>query len=124
MKIRNGFVSNSSSGSFIMHWRMKTFGKKVTLQKAVGEVFGIFFKDGTDEMDWENTWNKEAKDKVEKIIKDTVDNRDGTFTSIFWTSMVNNAEDFGEAAKSLVMGVVVDSDDRFEIIDTKTEMDY
>jgi hypothetical protein len=38
--------------------------------------------------------------------------------------MVNSPEDFGETAKSMVMGIVANEDNRFEIIDTKTEMDY
>jgi hypothetical protein len=123
MKERQGFVSNSSSGSFIMHWRMRTFGKIVTAQRAIGEVFGVYFKEGTDEIDWENTWNKESKVKVEEAIEHTITNVDGSFTSTFSTSMVNGPEDFGEAAKSLVMGIVANEYDGFEIIDTRVEND-
>ena len=124
MKIRNGFVSNSSSGSFIMNWRMKTFGKEVTIRRAIGNIFGVYFKEDTDEFDWENTWNKEAKPKVEKAIDATVQNSDGSFTSTFWTSMVNSPEDFGETAKSMVIGIVASNENMFEIIDAKTESDY
>lgn len=123
MKIRNGFVSNSSSGSFIMNWRMKTFGKEVTIRRAIGNVFGVYFKEDTDEFDWENTWNKDVKPKVEKAVDATVQNSDGSFTSTFWTSMVNSAEDFGETAKSMVMGIVAGNENMFEIIDVKTESD-
>lgn len=122
MKIRNGFVSNSSSGSFILNWRVKAFGEIVNIERAVGDVFEVSFNE-EDKIDWENTWNKEAKDKVDEVIKYTVMNNNGTFTSAFHTSMVNSAEDFGEAAKSLVMGIVVGSE-KFEIIDSKIEMDY
>ncbi len=124
MKIRNGFVSNSSSGSFIMNWRMKTFGKEVTIRRAIGNIFGVYFKEDTDEFDWENTWNKEVKPKVEKAIDATVQNSDGSFTSTFWTSMVNSPEDFGETAKSMVIGIVASNENMFEIIDAKTESDY
>jgi len=126
MKIRMGFVSNSSSGSFIMHWRVRTFGKKITLNKAIGNLMGVYFKreneQETEEIDWENTWNHGEKDKIDKMIENTVVNDDGTFTSAFGTSMVNNSEDFGEAAKSLVMGIVANED--YEIIDARTQMDY
>jgi len=126
MKIRNGFVSNSSSGSFIMHWRIKTFGKTVSIVNAIGRVFEVFFKDGTngEEKDWDGTWNKEIKSKVEKAINATVQNADGSFTSTFWSGMVNSPEDFGDVAKSLVMGILASKEDDFEIIDAKTEMDY
>ena len=35
MKIRSGFVSNSSSASFVINWRMRTFGKEVDKQEAI-----------------------------------------------------------------------------------------
>lgn len=126
MKIRTGFVSNSSSGSFIMQWRVKTFGKSVSVTNAVGRVFNVFFKEGSDaqEIDWEGTWNKDVKPKVEAVMKATVQNADGSFTTSFWASMVNSPEDFGEAAKSLVMGIVAHEDGDFEIVDTKVDMDY
>lgn len=124
MKIRMGFVSNSSSGSFIMHWRFKDSGKKISIEKAIGMAFGVFFKDDMETIDWENTWNPEVKNKVEKAIEATVQNDDGTFVSTFWTSMINSAEDFGETAKSLVMGIVANEDNNMEIIDNKIEMDY
>lgn len=105
-----------------MHWRARTFGKNMSITNAVGRAFHVFFKDDTDEIDWEGTWNKEVKPKVEEVIKATSQNTDGSFTTVFWSSMVNSPEDFGEAAKSLVMGVVANGD--FEIIDVKVEDDY
>ena len=75
------------------------------------------------EIDWEGTWNKETKPKVEEVIKNTVQNEDGSFTTTFWSVMVNSPEDFGEAAKSLVIGIIASYGD-FEIIDSKTENDY
>lgn len=119
-----GFVSNSSSGSFIMHWRVRTFGKNVTMNQAMSKVFEVWLKEGTDEFDWENTWNKEVNPKVEEAIKATVQNADGSFTTAFWTGMVNSAEDFGETAKSMVMGIIANQDDILEMIDAKIEMDY
>jgi len=122
MKIRNGFVSNSSSGSFIMHWRVKTYGKDVSVTNAVGRIFNASFKQDSDEISWFDTWNKEMKPVVEEIIRATMKNNDGSFTTSFWTSMVNSPEDFGEAAKSLVMGIVASED--YELIDSKIEMDH
>jgi hypothetical protein len=103
---------------------MKTFGKEVTMKRAIGNIFGVYFKEGTDEFDWEGTWNKEVQPKVEDAMAKTVQNTDGTFTTAFWTSMMNSAEDFGETAKSMVMSIVADEEDMFEMIDVKTESDY
>ena len=121
MKYHRGFVSNSSSASFMAHWRKRTFGKTVSIAQAVGDMFGVNFKEGTDEIDWENSWNKNDREKVESIIEKTIANADGTFTSTFWTSMMNSTDDFGDAAKSLVMGLVAGRD--FELIDSKVDSD-
>ncbi len=123
MKVRMGFVSNSSSGSFIMHWRMRTMGKEVTKEKAIGKVFGAFVKeDGT--IDWENTWNADRNEIMKDAIEKTEKNTDGSFATTFWTSMVNNGDDFGETAKSMLICIVADEEDTFEIVDTKTVSDY
>lgn len=122
MKNRTGFVSNSSSASFIIHWRMRTFGEKVDVKEAIAKVVGLQIKED-GEMDWENSWRREDKPKIEEMIEKTVINADGSFTSTFWTDMYNDAEDFGGAATSLIMNLAVDSDN-FQIVDSKVEMDY
>lgn len=125
MKVRMGFISNSSSGSFIMHWRMRTMGKEVTKERAIGLIFGSFFKDdGSGSIDWENTWNKDRNDVVRDAMDKTDQNMDGSFTTTFWTSMVNSGDDFGETAKSMLICLMTNEDNLFEIIDTKTEGDY
>jgi hypothetical protein len=74
-----------------------------------------------DEIDWEGTWNADIKPKVEDAMNKTVQNDDGSFTTTFSTSMVNSAEDFGETAKSMVIGLVTNK--TFDIIDTQVEND-
>ena len=122
MKTRTGFVSNSSSASFIVHWRMRTFGEKVDVKEAIAKVVGLHIKED-GEIDWENSWRNEDKPKIEEMIEKTVINSDGSFTSTFWTDMYNDAEDFGEAAVSMVMNMVVDNNN-FQIVDSKVETDH
>ena len=122
MKHRSALVSNSSSASFVVHWRMRTFGKTATTERALGNMFGVYFKeDNENEIDWDKTWNaKEMRGTVEDLIKSTERNEDGTFTTVFNTTMMNSAEDFGESAKSLAIGLIA-SDNQFQIIDAKVE---
>lgn len=122
MKQRNGFVSNSSSASFIVHWRVRSMGDNYSIARALAKLFDIYSSFEDDKFNWEKSeWEASGwKDKIETLIEETRRNDDGTFTSSFFTSMMNSPEDFGEAAKSLVMGLVTNYDE-FQIIDTKVE---
>lgn len=122
MKIRTGFVSNSSSASFVIHWRPKTMGEKVSLKEALSNIYGVTsYKIETDEVNWQDNWDKECQPKFEKTKEQTKDNGDGTYTTHFCTSMMNTADDFGEVAKSFVFNMMLN--DNFHIIDTKLESD-
>jgi hypothetical protein len=71
--------------------------------------------------DWENTWNKDIRPIIDDIINNTVKNKNESFTTCFWTSMMNMADDFGDSAKSLAISLLTDDD--FELIDVKVEKD-
>lgn len=104
MKIRMGFVSNSSSGSFIIHWRYRNFGERISIEEAIKTLY---------------MYSEIPRDLVEK----TVQNADGSFTTTFWSIMVNDAGDFGDSAKSFCFYLFADVDDQFQIIDKKIDMD-
>ena len=123
MKTRQGFVSNSSAASFVIHWRIKGYGEKIDKHEALKRLFEIYTEgeDSSKEIDWDNEWDKSLKDRFEQIEGSTVDNKDNSFTTEFGTSMMNSAEDFGEAAKSMALALIAGS--RFKIVDTKIESD-
>jgi hypothetical protein len=108
MKIRNGFVSNSSSASFIVHWRMKTFGEEIEKEEAILGLLGV--GDITN-------FREEYKQRITNIIERTKQNKDGSFVTTFGTSMLNDFDDFGEGAKSMALALICNDD--FEIIDKK-----
>ena len=108
MKKRNGFVSNSSSASFIIRW---TWGnnnvQKLTLEDAKRILIPSYL---SDESIADCEWAQEDLGvfaDVKKALDNTVDK--GIFyETSFHTIMYNDTRDFGEAASTLVMELLVD----------------
>ena len=82
MKIRTGFVSNSSSASFTLVWRIKD-EEEQSVEEAVGQL-----------MEYSG---------FEDDIKDATTKGDSpnAFVSRFWTCMLNTEADIGADALAL-----------------------
>lgn len=87
MKIRAGFVSNSSSASFIILWKIP-HNKPLSVDEAVNILF-----------------NERQCEKVENIKRHTatVDGNNNIYQSLFHIIMFNSCDDFDETTLLLWM---------------------
>ena len=71
MKARMGFVSNSSSASFIVHWRVKTLGQECSVKGAMAKLFDLWnFDYSNDAFVWkEESWDSRWKEKAEALAE-------------------------------------------------------
>ena len=96
MKIRNGFVSNSSSASFIVRWILKQ--NDVNQERYFNAAFCMLFGVGHNKNFDPNfeIWGLEKEYEV--IKRHTQIKEDGELETVFTTSMLNTVLDFGETA--------------------------
>ena len=124
MKNRNGFVSNSSSASFVIQWRMRTMGEEVSIKQSLSRLYECYAYDiDKDDFDWEKEYDKgeEFKEKFETIIENTKQMKDGSFVTSAHTNMLNSYDSLGTEIQSLVFALV--ADECFEIMDSKLDHD-
>jgi hypothetical protein len=134
MKIRTGFVSNSSSASFIVRWKFMrprdhdfTDEPETKLNYALHLLLDIISYDyDNDEFIFdEKSLDKSMKPIVDNLLKNTTEISDWVFETSFFTAMFNDPDDFGEAAKMLCLALMVDNGNaaNFEVVRTFVERD-
>jgi len=104
MKIRQVFVSNSSSASFVIRWKPTEGGTSQNVQKLVTK---IMYPDIEDKKTFKYrgaTFNK--TDNIQEILAKTTTIADEYFITSAWTVMDNgDPEDFGIAMRDFVSGL-------------------
>ena len=124
MKVRAGFVSNSSSASFIVKWKV---GGAKTVNAAIDAALDMFsYREESDSFDWE--FGEHDKDMVEEIAANTKMIKKGQFESRFFTSMLNTNLDFGAPAAALMLGLMCSKDEndgkgKVEVVKVEVERD-
>lgn len=128
MKIRNGFVSNSSSSSFIVIW--ESFGpEEMTVAEALSSLFDVF---GTYDAEQnyvqpevgpdglfpigEDKWNTENIKAANALIEMT-SKENGKFVTTVFTSMKNSSLDYGDDIGRLLTAIMC-SERHFRIVHT------
>jgi hypothetical protein len=110
MKIRMGFVSNSSSASFTIRWKIISDDQDFTVEEAVDELL---------------MWDDERI--IAEVTKSTLRVGKNEFLSGFWTSMMNCPGDFDKAAQDFVFTLTVRTkalgNRGYEILDMSIEED-
>jgi len=140
MKFRTGFVSNSSSASFIVSWRCKNLDEGEGLERALGTLFDLWdfeYNNKEHKIEWgeiskHDTGNWGSKSYMKRIVTDiaehTEDLGEGKFETVIWTSMMNDFRDFGPEIQHFLTAMAVHnatSGNRdFEILHQRVEADY
>jgi len=132
MKVRTGFVSNSSSASFVVKWRENDHHKSDSPDEAIAYLFNLSYYSedeciytvdkkkrlGDGEGDWDLMDN--AQTVAEWALKNT-EEIDGHYETSGWTSMMNSYADFPYQMAFFLFAL--DSTRNIEIFDKKIHRD-
>ena len=115
MKVRSGFVSNSSSASFVIRWKHH---EDRSVNSALAWLFDAH-DDKTDSFNWNHM--EKQRSVLEEIASNTEKVGKGEYESSFFTAMMNSPMDFGIAAGTLSLALMCNDGKGFDIVSFKVE---
>lgn len=126
MKVRHGFVSNSSASSFVVDWECLNMVRGDSLTDLLIRLFDCYAekkKDGEGNVTYDWTYHEHEKKIIDGVEEKTlpVKGSKKRFRTIFHTSMRNTVADYGETCGMFVMALSVDSieNNNFKVIQTQ-----
>jgi len=131
--MRDGFVSNSSSSSFVIQWSCECLEEGEGIDKALCMLFDIWgFDDKDIVIDEDNEAFKTCSDdRLHNILLDikentkTMGNYGNVFETEFYTSMRNEVIDYGSGAQAFLLALTIsgieDGVSKFRNLHMKTD---
>jgi len=120
MKTRNGFVSNSSSASFIVTWCVET-NDETTVAQAVERLLDVCSPPEDDDV---RRLHDELIEHTKLIVRAGETNM---LETRFWVPMLNEPMNFGNAAAQLLLALEVQEnwgESSAKKVRSKVEYDY
>jgi len=125
MKIKDGFISNSSSASFVIRWRCHSNYDPMNVGYAACLLLDAMYLYDVDTDKVREDPERHYED-VQNVVKWIVDNtkvvKDNVFETSDYTTMMNSVMDFASEVRTMAFALMNDTRN-FEVLYNNIESD-